>query len=117
MALPIVPRARALKDVDRAISFYLSEAGEDVTITFIDAVERAYKHIAAYPASGSLRYSHEMDLPGLRNWLIKPFPYIVFYVEQHDRIDIWRVLHAERDIPKWLQDPAVAKRKTRRRTK
>lgn len=105
MLRPIVPRARALKDIDRAISFYLREAGGEVALGFIDALEAAYRHIASYPGSGSLRYAHEMNLPSLRNWPIKRFPYIVFFVEREDHIDVWRILHAERDIPRWLQDP------------
>lgn len=33
------------------------------------------------------------------------FPYLVFYVEQPGHLDVWRVLHARRDIPSWLRDP------------
>jgi toxin ParE1/3/4 len=29
----------------------------------------------------------------------------VFYVEQQDRIDVWRVPQWQRDIPTWMQDP------------
>jgi toxin ParE1/3/4 len=29
----------------------------------------------------------------------------VFYREQPDHIDVWRVLHAQRDIPAWMQEP------------
>ena len=29
----------------------------------------------------------------------------VFYVERDDHIDVWRVLHAQRDIPAWMQEP------------
>jgi toxin ParE1/3/4 len=29
----------------------------------------------------------------------------VFYVERHDHIDVWRVLHGQRDIPAWMQEP------------
>lgn len=32
-------------------------------------------------------------------------PYLIFYMEQADHIDVWRVLHAERDIPAWIQAP------------
>lgn len=30
------------------------------------------------------------------------YPYLVFYVAGDDHVDVWRVLHAERDIPEWL---------------
>jgi toxin ParE1/3/4 len=29
----------------------------------------------------------------------------VFYIERGDHIDIWRVIHAHRDIPAWMRDP------------
>jgi toxin ParE1/3/4 len=29
----------------------------------------------------------------------------VFYIERESHIDVWRVLHAERDIPVWMKDP------------
>ncbi|MHB9101896.1 MAG: type II toxin-antitoxin system RelE/ParE family toxin [Sulfuricella sp.] len=66
-------------------------------------LEQAYKHITRHPATGSTRYAHELDLPGLRSWPLKRYPYLIFYVEQSDHIDIWRVLHGQRDIPSWLR--------------
>jgi toxin ParE1/3/4 len=37
--------------------------------------------------------------------MLKRYPYLVFYVVQDDHIDVWRVLHAHRDIPAWLREP------------
>lgn len=31
------------------------------------------------------------------------FPPSDFYVEREDHVDVWRVLHGQRDIPAWLQ--------------
>ena len=72
---------------------------------FIDALEKAYGHIGRHPATGSPRYAHELNLPGLRAWPLTRYPYIVFYVERSDHIDVWRVLHGQRDIPAWMQEP------------
>jgi hypothetical protein len=36
------------------------------------------------------------------------YPYLVFYVERSDHIDIWRVLHGQRDIPAWLLNDSNA---------
>ena len=33
------------------------------------------------------------------------YPYLVFYVERSDHVDVWRVLQGQRDIPAWMQDP------------
>jgi len=27
------------------------------------------------------------------------YPYLVFYVERPDHLEVWRVLHAQRDVP------------------
>ena len=103
-AKPIIPRVLANQDIDDAISYYLSEVTEQAALGFIDALERAYKHISRHPESGSSRYAHELDLPGLRSWTLKRHPYLVFYIEREDHIDVWRVLHGMRDIPAWMQD-------------
>jgi toxin ParE1/3/4 len=29
---------------------------------------------------------------------------LVFYIERDDQVDVWRVLHAQRDIPDGLRD-------------
>jgi toxin ParE1/3/4 len=102
----VVPRQRALHDIDDTIAHYLAEAGEKVALRFIDALERAFRHISAHPGSGSPRYALELDLPDLRCWPLQRFPYLIFYVEGERDIDVWRVLHGERDIPAWLREPA-----------
>lgn len=102
---PVVPRELANLDVDEAIGHYLSEGSEQAALGFIDALELAYVHIGRHPATGSPRYAHELDLPGLRSWPLKRFPYLVFYVERDDQVDVWRVLHGQRDIPAWMPEP------------
>lgn len=103
---PVVPRTLVADDVDDAVEHYLIEGGAQVAMGFIDALEQAYRHIGRYPASGSPRYAHELNLPGLRFWPLKRYPYLVFYVELRDHVDVWRVLHGQRDIPSWMRDPA-----------
>lgn len=104
-AKAVIPREQANRDVDEAVSYYLSEASEAVALGFIDALEQAYGHIGRHPATGSPRYAHELNLPGLRAWPLTRYPHIVFYLEHPDYIDVWRVLHGQRDIPAWMQEP------------
>jgi toxin ParE1/3/4 len=99
---PVIPRERANRDVDEAIGHYLSEGTAQAALGFIAALEQAYGHIGRHPATGSPRYAHELDLPGLRSWPLKRYPHIVFYVERSDHIDVWRVLHGQRDLRGWL---------------
>lgn len=102
---PIVPRSHANRDVDDAVAYYLDEAGGDVALGFIDALEHAYTHIGRYPGTDSPHYAHELNLPGLRAWPLTRYPYLVFYIEQPGYIDVWRVLHSKRDVPAWIQAP------------
>jgi toxin ParE1/3/4 len=60
------------------------------------------------PATGAPRYAHALNLPGLRSWPLKRHPYLVFYVQRADPIDVWRVLHGSRDIPARMQEPEPA---------
>ena len=102
---PLVLRERAQKDVESAIDFYVRDAGENVALAFIDDLENAYSTISKQPAMGSPRYAYELDIPELRCWGLKRFPYLIFYIGTGDKIDIWRVLHAKMDIPAWMQEP------------
>ena len=102
---PVVLRARARRDIDEAIEHYSTVAPAAVTQAFIDALEKAFRQMAEHPASGSPRYAQELGLPGLRLWVVKGFTYLAFYVEREEDIDVWRVLHAARDIPAWLREP------------
>ena len=104
-AKPVVPRELANRDIDDAIAYYLSAAAEQAALNFIDALEHAYAHIARHPATGSPRYAHELNLPGLRVWPLAHYPHLVFYVERPEHIDVWRVLHGQRDIPARMQEP------------
>ena len=92
-------RERAAIDIDSAADYYRSEAGADVALRFIDAIERAVGQIARSPQSGSLRFAYELEIPDLRVRPIARFPYLVFYVIGEDVVDVWRVLHTKRDIP------------------
>ena len=103
-AKPVIPRAKARADIDLAVEHYADEAGPDVASNFIDALEQAYTFIEETPAAGSPRWSHELNLPGLRTIGLKGFPWLVFYLEFETHVDVWRVLHAKRDMPAWLTD-------------
>jgi len=99
----VIPREQAAHDIDQALDYYLEAAGDVVASAFVDALEQALNHVARHPASGSLRYAHELDLPELRCWRVCDYPYLLFYVEREDHIDLWRVLHGERDLPVWMR--------------
>lgn len=101
---PIALRRRAQDDIDDALRHYLDEGGVELALRFIDALETAFAHLR----NRSPRYASLLDLPGLRTWPLQRFPYLLFYVEIENCIDLWRVLHDKRDIPASLQDDWTA---------
>jgi toxin ParE1/3/4 len=102
----VIPRALARRDADEAIDYCLSEHAPEAALGFIDALERAYTHIGRHPSAGFSRHAHELNLPGLRFWPLQKYPHLVFYVEKDEHVDVWRVLHGQRDIPAWMREPS-----------
>ena len=98
----LVLRERARQDVDEFVRYYLTEAGEAVSLGFIGALDAAFSLIREHPASGSPRYGSLLGIPGLRHYSIGRFPQLIFYVELESEIEIWRILHGARDIPNWI---------------
>jgi toxin ParE1/3/4 len=102
---PVALRELARRDIDGAIDFYLAEAGEAVALRFVGALQAAISAIGRHRAAGSPRYGHQLELPGLRGRLLRRFPYVVFHMERDRDVDVWRVLHANQDMPAWLEEP------------
>ena len=105
MAKPVELRQLAADDIDAALSYYQREAGESLASRFVDALEAELSNLSRHPLVGSLRYSYELNIPALRSWSLAAFPYIVFYIDRAEFVDVWRVLHARRNIPAWLAPP------------
>jgi toxin ParE1/3/4 len=57
------------------------------------------------PPIDSPLYGYELNLPGLRHKRLKRYPHLVFWVERADQVDVWRVPHAQRDIPVRFREP------------
>jgi len=100
---PAFRSALAELDIRSAVDFYLAEAAP-VAVRFVDALERATGQIESNPGCGSPRYALELGIPRVRYWLLKRFPYALFYIEHDDHLDVIRCVHMSRDVPTCLQD-------------
>jgi len=89
--------------MEGAVDYLLVEGGTEVALGFVDALEASFAHLGEHPATGSSRWARELNLPGLRSWTLRHHPYIIFYLERKDHVDVWRVLHGRRDMPPELQ--------------
>jgi toxin ParE1/3/4 len=95
---PAIARAQALADIDSATSGYEINGGRSVAVQFSHAMQAAFTKVRQTPGAGSPRWSQLLGIPNLRSTRLKKFPWLVFYIEQSDHLDIWRVLHAHSDI-------------------
>lgn len=86
----VVSRERARQDVEAAIDYFLAQGPHSIAQGFIDALEQTYTRISHYPAGGSLRYAHALNIDGLRFARLGRYPWLVFYVEQAEWIEITR---------------------------
>ncbi|WP_439478241.1 type II toxin-antitoxin system RelE/ParE family toxin [Brevundimonas sp.] len=101
-SLRVIPRVSAIRDAEDATDYYIQEAGDAVAFRFIDALKAAYDRIGDNSGIGSPRLGESVGIPELRTWPVRGFPYVVCYESRPDRIDVWRVLHAQSDIPEHL---------------
>ena len=101
---PVVLSDRASVEVAQIVRHYSAAASAEVARSFAGAVRDAVQHIGLFPASGSARLDLPLDWPELRSWRVSGFPYLLFYAESENTIDIYRVLHTARDIPESLRE-------------
>lgn len=102
---PAIRSELAEADIESALAAYLADNAE-AAMHFLDELERATRHVEAHPATGAPRYAHELNIPQLRFWPLRRFPYALFYVEHADHLDVIRCVHMSRDIPDCLQGDA-----------
>jgi toxin ParE1/3/4 len=96
---PVDLRRRAHADIESAVEHYAREVDAALALRFVDALEQTLKHLGRHPLTGSLRWSYELDIPEVRTWPVRGFPYVVVYLDREDNVDVWRVLHTHRDLP------------------
>jgi toxin ParE1/3/4 len=102
---PVQFRDLATLDLDSAAHYYVINADVDIAMRFVAAVEAVVRRVGKNPGLGSPRFAYELSIPELRSVTVGKFPYLLFYVEREDAVEVWRLLHTSRDIPTTLQDP------------
>jgi toxin ParE1/3/4 len=86
-----------LADLD-AIWLYVAERGGlEAADRLIDSILERFPRLASSPGMGRAR---EDLAPGLRSFLVGD--YLIFYHRTSGRIDIVRVLHGSRDLPRFF---------------
>lgn len=99
---PVHVLPRAEHDLRQTTEWYRDQGAAVLASKWADAVSAALRHVSANPRTGASRYAIALNLGGLRFWPVHGFPYLIFYIEREAQVDVWRVLHAQRDMPAWM---------------
>lgn len=67
-------------------------------MAFVDRVEAALDLLSRHPLAGSGLAGVRLGIPGLRSFPVVGTPWVLFYLADHRRVDLVRVLHGRRDI-------------------
>jgi toxin ParE1/3/4 len=98
----VLLRQQVELEIDAGFRHYLKEAGGKVAGDFLDQISAALAHLDAFPQSGSPQYRHLFHDIDLRFWMLRRFPYVIFYVVRDDYVDVIAMLHQHADIPSIL---------------
>lgn len=94
----------ARDDINQIIDYYISDVGDEVALSFIDAWQKSLTLLARHPGIGSLRFEEQLRIAGLRVWTMRGFPHLVLYLVDAEGPEVQRVLHSARDLPFALRD-------------
>lgn len=103
----LVKSPRFLGDLDRIVEWYLEEADEEIARRFVSAVSLTLKAIRRNPGLGRIRFPGLKDLQDVRSRVVEPpfNRYAVFYRTEPNSIQVLRLIHGARDLPRRFQEP------------
>lgn len=100
----IVVRPQAERDIDEQV-LYLAVESTDLALRFFNAVQSTLRDLAQIPDLGIVHEFRSERLKGIRWWKVRGFRnHLIFYRPLEDAVDVIRVLHAARDIPRIFGD-------------
>lgn len=103
--MSVAKRPQARIDLDDIAAHLTVNAGVDVALRFLEAVETVLEHIDAMPESGAPFECEDPRLSGIRHISVRGFRnHYVFYFVRPAGIDLVRVLHAKRDLSSILSE-------------
>jgi toxin ParE1/3/4 len=91
-------------DFDQQYRWYLGEAGEEVAERFLTGVLTTLRSLTEFPDLGRRRKFRHPALRDLRSFRVNP-PFdkiLIFYRITNDTLEVWRLMHGARDLPRRL---------------
>lgn len=97
---------RAAGDLELIWDYIAKEAGAETAGDYIDELVRTVQSIANFPRMGRRRDELRQ---GWRS--VVENPYVIFYREIENGIELMRIIHGSRDIPKALAEEETSQTK------
>ncbi len=89
----------ANSDIDKALNYYSNEAGTELALRFMAALQQTLRVLSENPRIGTLIEFKNTKLEGIRRWSVQGFKsYLIFYRIVAGIIEVVRLLHAKRDL-------------------
>ena len=85
------------REIDAQVAYYAEHAGATVAERFYAALKATFQSLLQNPGHGRRFESMHAVLAGVRVWLVHGFPFLVYYREIDEGIEIIHVLHGARD--------------------
>ena len=86
----------AMLDMAAHVLYLNREAGAEIALRFVDAVEEALNRLEQFPHLGRVRHFRQS---GLRSWMVPGFRrWLLFYLPIKDGIRLYRVIHSAMDL-------------------
>src|SRR2546426_6833914 len=86
----------AMLDMAAHVLYLNREAGAEIALRFVDAVEEALDRLEQFPHLGRVRHFRQS---GSRSWMVPGFRrWLLFYLPIKDGIRLYRVIHSAMDL-------------------
>jgi toxin ParE1/3/4 len=96
-------RSAFFRDLDR-YALRIARENPDAAFRFLEAAEKACTLLGAQPHLGHQEQFRK--LTGIRSWRIPGFDkYLIFYRVSSDAIEVLRLIHGARDLPRFFKKP------------
>ncbi|MDX1971785.1 MAG: type II toxin-antitoxin system RelE/ParE family toxin [Candidatus Sumerlaeia bacterium] len=101
----ILYKPQAVVDIENHALWLVFEVSQGISKKFLDSLDATVLDLSEMPMVGRLYQSSNPRLMGIRVWRVAEFENILLiYRPIKGGIELFRVLHGARDIPKLLGD-------------
>ena len=107
MSLAIQRSSFFIIDFETQFAWYVEKAGAEVGWRFQSALDRSVRKLSFRPDLGRTRHFRSAKLSGLRSYRVEP-PFkklLLFYRVDGDCLQLIRLMHGTRDLPRRLSEP------------